>query len=544
MRSTRKLVLLSHLLIQILVSNQLSPLLSKQTIALRPVRLELPASPASVISTDLNGDGRRDLVVVLVYPEWVEIGESRTEGLIELMEVVPALYEKREARAWLATEHGGYRPLPAPLSLPLSVISAEAGPPGVPVLLLTDEGLSALGLSGETLTIEPLVAEPPVGAGGGSYLAGLDLVQDLDGNGSADVLLPAQEGPAVHRTTTAGLAREPSARLTLPGDVRRAGRVPSRVYPIPRVEDLDGDRLPDLLVRRVENGVTRAHVLRGLGEGRFADPVMLDLERLGVKTIVRSREGVTVTDEERELAFLGDLDGDGHAEVVTREEIDTGKSEFKQGKKPHLQYRFYRMRELIVATEPYHQAEVVGHAFHIESGPSDVAAFQDLDGDGRKDLVTVTLDVSMFQLLKVLTTKRISLGLEFHVYAQGADGTFRLVSGQDLSETLRLDLHDLRLGNFAQFQGDFDGDGRTDFVHLGRGKTVTVHRGQPGGRYPEKPDLALQLTQPIVDLALVKVEDLDGDGLSDLAITRPGTTDEPGVATPVGLELYLTGTGR
>jgi hypothetical protein len=47
-----------------------------------------------------------------------------------------------------------------------------------------------------------------------------------------------------------------------------------------------------------------------------------------------------------------------------------------------------------------------------------------------------------------------------------------------------MDLNNLKLGSLAEFAGDFDGDGRADFVHLGRGKEVTIHRGQAGCRYP------------------------------------------------------------
>ena len=88
-----------------------------------------------------------------------------------------------------------------------------------------------------------------------------------------------------------------------------------------------------------------------------------------------------------------------------------------------------------------------------------------------------------------------------------------------------------------------DGDGRADFVHLGRGKSVTLHRGREAARYPAEPDLVIPLEVPIENLAQVRIEDLDGDGRADLAITRPGRNDEPGVLPPVTLDLHLTGGG-
>jgi hypothetical protein len=151
------------------------------------------------------------------------------------------------------------------------------------------------------------------------------------------------------------------------------------------------------------------------------------------------------------------------------------------------------------------------------------------------------MDFSLLQVLKVLTTKKVSIGLEFHIWHQAPDGKFREVPALDLTETLKLDLDDLKIGRFAEFAGDFDGDGRQEFVHLGRGKTVTLHRGQIGSAYAKKPDLTIELDEPIEDLALVRVVDLDGDGRSDLMITRAQPAGGPGDASPVRLDLYLTG---
>ena len=111
----------------------------------------------------------------------------------------------------------------------------------------------------------------------------------------------------------------------------------------------------------------------------------------------------------------------------------------------------------------------------------------------------------------------------------------------DLSEKLKIDLNNLKVARFAQFAGDFDGDGRQDFVHLGRGKTVTVHAGQAGCRYPERPDLSIELDAEPVSLDLVRIEDLDADGRSDLRITRPIPFDDPDITAPVRLDLYLSG---
>jgi FG-GAP-like repeat len=157
--------------------------------------------------------------------------------------------------------------------------------------------------------------------------------------------------------------------------------------------------------------------------------------------------------------------------------------------------------------------------------------------------VTLTLDFSILQAVRILTVKSLSVGLDFHVWCQGGDGRLRPVGGLDLSGKFRLDLSNLRLGQLSQFAGDFDGDGRADFVQMGRGRKVTIHRGRAGCSYPSAPDATVELAEEPRDLSLARVEDLDGDGRTDLLVIQPQRRGEPGVSRPVRLDLYLSGDG-
>jgi hypothetical protein len=428
----------------------------------------------------------------------------------------------------------------------VSVLAVEAGPPGIPVLALTDDGPEALRLvrdaKGERLVLDPLAADPPVHAGSGAFLGGLRFVHDVDGDGRGDLLLPARDGIAIYRGEGSGIAPAPAARLPLPGDERFSARRGIRLYPLPRIADLDGDRVPDLLVQSSETP-PRIHVLRGEGSGKFGPPVPIRLGCLGLGRFEPSERDKKARDAEeaRELAFLGDLEGNGRVEAVTRARVDTGKGDLKQEKEPHFRYRFHRVgKDLRIEPVPYQELEIVGHPFGDPEEEAAPTGFRDLDGDGRKDLVTLTLDFSMFQIARALATKKIGIGIVFHVYAQGEDGRFRKIEGQKLDDRFTVDLNDVRVDRVAEFAGDFDGDGRIDFVSLGRGKTVAIHRGGQGCRYPGKPDLEVELTEPLESAAQVQVRDLDGDGSADLTIVRPLPAPEPEVSPPVRLDLYLS----
>ena len=508
---------------------------------LRHVTLDLPGPPAALIPADLNQDGLPDLIVPLVYTRYEETAFERLDGMVQVTEVVPTLYDRREVRAWLARPDGSLEPLGAPLPLPVTVHTLEPGPsgqPGSPAVALTDEGVWALRLKGEppALGWEPLIADRSVLAGGGSFVPGLEIVRDLDGDGLTDILLPAVSGMAIYRGEKERLSEHPSARLVMPGDKRGVGNSVWRQYPLPRVQDVDGDRVPDLVLVQAGRGGKEIVILRGAGQGRFEPGRIISLGCL---------RGGSGEGETPELNYFGDLDGDGRAEVVTAQEKEQEDGGLEEARSPHQTLRIYGLRgDLSIDPAPRREFDVVGYPFSIEWPEISSSGFRDLDGDGRQDLVTITLDFSVLQIMRVLATKRISIGLDFHVWAQLQDGSFQQVPDLDLSEKLLLDLNNLKLGRLAQFNGDFDGDGRIDFVHLGRGKHVTIHAGGTGCRYAKKADMEIQLDEEPRDLALVRIMDLDGDGRSDLAVTRPLSTGEPEASAPVRLELYLSRAAR
>lgn len=516
---------------------------------LRSAALDLPGPPALVIPTDLDRDGHRDLVVVVAFTEIQEIGGDRIEDLVQVTTVIPALFDRREVRFYRGEPDGGYALVGSPFRLPPSVLNLEPGPEGLELVALTDQGLSALrpdpGATGLRLT--PVLEDPPVLAHTGAFYPSLRLVQDLDGDGDADVLIPTDEGLSIYTWSPAG--PRPASRIPLPGSV--PGR---RWHPMPRVRHVNGDGFPDLVFEKgldpsVDQGPA---VLLGRGDGSFEPlrPRPVDchddgsqLRMAGFPALVDARP--------RDVVTLRDLDGDRRAEVVLSRERDRGdglRAALKEARRPLQDYRFHDLTpDLAVETAPYFGMVVTGHTVDAdltaEGLPFRIASFQDLDGDGRQDLVSVTLDFSVLQALKILVTRKVGIGLDFHVYCQTADRRFREVTGLDLDEKLKLDLDNLKLGRFAQFAGDFDGDGRQDFVHLGRGRRITIHRGGPGCRFPRDPDLVLELEEEPPSLDLVYIEDLDGDGRADLRITRPLPPTSEDVSAPVRMELHLSGDG-
>jgi len=384
----------------------------REKLALRAASLELPGAPASVVAADVNGDGLRDLVVVIAFTRWGEVGIEESikmddvEGLVEVLTVIPSLVDRRELRVFLGRPGGGFDPASRSVTIEPSVLSLEAGPPGAPVVALTDEGLSALRFRDGNLAFEPLIQERPVLAGTSTFLPNLGLVKDLDGDGRTDVLLPTAEGASVYLSGPEGLRSTSHLRFPLDGLQGRSRRTLSRFHPLPEVRDVDGDKLPDLVLRHASGEWDGFRVLRNQGGGRFAEAVAPLGEHLEKRP-----EGPIVT-------YFGDLDGDGRAEYVTQEERGPGENagmrkEMQHAKRPKFLFRVHRSRpDLGMEAKPFQQFEAEGYAFDTSGERGDggevgvemamPGGFQDLNGDGRMDLIALTLDFSMLQAVKVL----------------------------------------------------------------------------------------------------------------------------------------------
>ena len=560
---------------------------AQKKLDLRLLEVDLPGPPVQVFTSDLDADGVGDLLVLVAYTTWdqviinEEVEMDEVEGLIEMMTVVPALADRRELFFFRGSREGGFVSVGGGLDVPSGVHAFLPGPPGAPVLAVDDVGLLAVrltvrdleeggpqGSSGElTIAYQRLVDQPTILSGSGTLLPGLSLTADIDQDGLLDLLYPLPGEFAVYLGSDPGFSDpeyrapgfsssssndvgsgRPGPRLSSVDSVYLPGREELQVatrglhYPLPRLEDLNGDGLPELILTHPDRGIADPWIAINRGGGQFA-PLRRPLQEY--------QKGAG--EEDGSIVFLGDMDGDGQAEFLHQKLVeaeDAGfRDEMRAAKRPSFHNRVFQTSPAFELLGDPRTFESKGYAFGEESDDEFrlPGGFHDLDGDGRLDLVTITLDFSLMQLVRVMVTQSISIGLDFHIYCQQPDGQMRKVEGLDLSGKFKVRLNDLRLGQLSQFAGDFDGDGRADFVQMGRGREASIHRGASGCRYPARPDLRIKLKAAPKDLSLVHVRDYDGDGLSDLLVVHPRkgrgkvkADAEDASTLPVTLEMHLS----
>lgn len=334
-----------------------------------------------------------------------------------------------------------------------------------------------------------------------------ELLRDLDGDGDLDLILPRGDGFAL-------LANEGQGTFAAPRPL---------AAPPKAALHLGGDRLSSQLF--ASYWFPNPNVVQFDGEG----PAELVLAREGTLSVFAAtapgalplapRGSYTIPDQkqfsrnvEDPLALdftmplvLRDLDRDGRVDVASTHVGQGAVRIYKNGADPARAF-----------ATPALTVRVKGITFF--------SYFVDVDGDGRDDLVLPRIDeVGAWSILKALVTR--SVPVEMLIYFQRQDGSFPSEPDDrralDVPLLIRSTDEGLRLGSsiIASVDGDYDGDGRRDLLYRSDDDTIALFRGLPGRRLAK--DSAAEVEVPSLDdhrFCFPLVADLDGDGRDDVVL--------------------------
>jgi hypothetical protein len=474
--------------------------------------LALPGRHLHSFVADLDGDGRRDLVVAHGLRDAVP-----PRRLLSVFLQSADGFPGRPTQTWTLDPRAG--------ALFLGDLT-EA--PGIEIGFLAPDGAYVFEREGGRYRVRPrkVVHHPTFfETASPEGLVGWTGRVDVDGNGFDDLFLPTERGVRLHLQSPAhrfgavhdlpvapeyGAVPGFAPLGVLPGD---AAVTAGAAAAIPYVADIDGDGLPDLLFIQ---GDRLTYFLQG-PPGRFpAAPT--DAMQVPVLREFARKDRVEFT-----LAQVADVNRDRRADlVVTKRYGSLG----DPGSIETVFYFFMARPPAPDAPQPkrYYNLNNPDQQIRLQGFSTQDPEFGDANGDGYPDVLLSQVTTETFgKIVQVGVLREITLYFYLHLFEPGRG---RFAPSAAWSRTVPIPTDRIKGASatwpYGFLRGDFDGDGRIDYLEINAKRELTAHLGRPVyGIVTGTWDFALDdwFRFELEDAPeSVKVEDVNGDKRADVVL--------------------------
>ena len=445
----------------------------------------------AVIPIDLDGRGLSEIVVVSktgVYPKekrWISVFNADTS----------AQYSTTAVQRWEVD-----------CDAAILDVGDVAPSPGKEIFYLTGDGIryypqegngyfSAIPhnlLSFPTITVFPAVGSLPRGR----------LIVDWKRNGRKMLLLPQFDSLVFFDRVGSEDWQETERVTVVPRTFMFSDQVNDGAFRdfslhaefrLPRifVEDFNGDGFPDLILTEQETATVYLQQCDGHFATKPSATIVFPVRPSG-------------KDSDTSLSFLltpVDVNGDTFSDMVLTLTKGTGK--FLERKIIIFIFLNQQKPDKPFPPQPDQTITVDG----ITPGVN----IEDLNGDGRGDLLFSSIRVGFWKIVKNLISKRVDL--DTSIYLLRSDNQYPTQPDFHRKTSYQLDLtHGIRFqGTWPTLGGDFTGDGHRDLL-IARDEKIAIYpQIQDGDLFSEPLTQSNIFTSPYM-----LIVDLNGDGRDDL----------------------------
>lgn len=452
---------------------------------IRRVRLKLDHELERVFTIDLNGDGLRDLVAVVV--------DKLTRDPISHL------------RVFIQSATGFTEKVSARMRLPDHLALAGAGrfSMGPGVALLMPDRLEVWPWAGDRFIqdqVVPLSMDSVFPTAPGVIKGGVPWVVDVDDDGINELLVPRFDGFTLVRSEgSRTLVRHAELSVRTRGWVINYFKRRYVAYDLPafRLLDVNGRGWKDLVV--YNDGLVQVFYLDGRPDDtRRLPDIEHDLQPPGVFDPKAPRDPPLL------LIAARDLNRDGILDLICSKNSTTT-SELNTTTRILI---FYGYRE--GPEEPLRFRDAPDQVYAMEGFTLPVV--KDINADGGVDLVLVNVEITFWNSIKALIARSVTADAAF--YLMPPSGRFVREPNELVSYSIKFSLGRYNHQPLAVF-GDLNGDGLPDLLLSVDKNRLGIHWGRKDGYWDDDYDVAIRDFLPI-RVKRVLVEDLNGDRRDDL----------------------------